>query len=95
MKNKLCNYLYLSLLVNFIAILAAGTVIAAQVIFFFIDPKLLQNRSFAYFFLVIGVLFIAGEFYANWFFKKMEIEENYYWNNSLMIFKKHYDLCKE
>ena len=95
MSDKFCNYLFVSLLVNIVAIVTVISVIIAQIIFFFINPELLKNRIVASFLLIIGVLFILGEFYANWFFKKMEIEENYYLNNSLLIYKRHRNLCQK
>lgn len=82
-------------MVTIIASIACISVIAVFVTFFLIEPEFLESSRIFYFLAVIAVLFIASESYSSWFFKKMELENKSHLNTSLLVFKKHYDLCKK
>lgn len=94
MNFNYCKYLWISLLVTILSFIALVYSISLFIIFL-LKPELLKNDIVFYSLALMTGIFIACESYSNWIFKKLNFERERYFNNSIMLYKKHSNLCKK
>jgi len=94
MDSNYCKYLWVSKGVSILAY-ACGTYFILMITFIWIDLDLAQNIILIYIFIAAVLVFVVIELYAHDIFKKLELQEDYYLNKSLILYREHKKVCKD
>lgn len=87
-KSNLCEYLWVSKWVSILAYVC-GADCVFMIITGFVDRELAGNPILLKIFVASVILFMLLEFYSNDIFEKLDLEEDYYLNKSLILYREH------
>ena len=91
-KSSFCKYLWASKWVSILAYVC-GADFVFMIIISFADRELAETPILIKIFVVSWILFLLLELYSYEIFEKLDLEEDYYLNKSLILYREHKKLC--
>ena len=93
MNKSFCKYKWLSFIATMISY-SFFIITSVLIILLFTKSEIMNNKIIYYGFAVLIFLFFIAEIYSQWFFGKNKLKTDGMVNHSLLVYKKHKELCE-